>query len=136
MRIGIGMPNPVPGADGRLLVRWAQRAEEAGFSTLATIDRIAYPSYESMTVLAAAAGAIERAAGHGVGWTAGGARPEQVGPFAKRVREAWKEAGREGEPRIVALTYFALGPGTEEASRKYLEDYYRYTGMGDKIAEW
>src|ERR687887_1223575 len=60
MKIGIGLPNPVPGVDGRLLVEWARRAEEAGFSTLATIDRIAYPSYESITVLAAAAGATER----------------------------------------------------------------------------
>jgi alkanesulfonate monooxygenase SsuD/methylene tetrahydromethanopterin reductase-like flavin-dependent oxidoreductase (luciferase family) len=39
-----------------LLVDWAQRAEAAGFSGLVTIDRIAYPSYDSLTSLAAAAG--------------------------------------------------------------------------------
>src|SRR5919199_6026987 len=60
MKIGIGLPNPVPGVEGRLLVEWARRAEAGGFSTPATIDRLAYPSYESMTVLAAAAGATER----------------------------------------------------------------------------
>ena len=60
MDIGIGLPNPVPGTPGRRLVEWAQRAEERGFSSLATIDRIAYPSYESLIALAAAAAATER----------------------------------------------------------------------------
>src|SRR4051794_2447572 len=60
MKIGIGLPNTVRGAEGRTLVAWARRAEERGFSTLGTIDRIVYPSYESMTALAAAAGATER----------------------------------------------------------------------------
>src|SRR3954470_20882230 len=60
MKIGIGLPNPILGADGRTIVEWARRADELGFSTLATIDRIAYPSYDSLLVLAAAAGATER----------------------------------------------------------------------------
>ena len=60
MKIGIGLPNPVPGIKGRLLVEWAKRAEEAGFSGLVTIDRIAYPSYDSLTTLTAAAAATER----------------------------------------------------------------------------
>ena len=45
---------------GRLPVAWAGRAEERGFSSLATIDRIAYPSYDSLTVLSAAAAVTER----------------------------------------------------------------------------
>jgi alkanesulfonate monooxygenase SsuD/methylene tetrahydromethanopterin reductase-like flavin-dependent oxidoreductase (luciferase family) len=44
MRIRIVLPNPVPGTHGDTLVEWARRAEEAGFSSLATIDRILYPS--------------------------------------------------------------------------------------------
>src|SRR5919108_2486732 len=60
MRIGIGLPNTVPGAPGRLLVDWAARAEARGFSTLATIDRVAYPSYESLVTLAAAGAVTER----------------------------------------------------------------------------
>ncbi|MPZ22943.1 MAG: TIGR03619 family F420-dependent LLM class oxidoreductase [Dehalococcoidia bacterium] len=60
MKVGIGLPNPIPGTPGRLLIEWARRAEELGFTSLATIDRLAYPSYESMTVLAAAAAATER----------------------------------------------------------------------------
>jgi len=55
MRIGIGLPNPIPGTPGRLLVEWAESAEKRGFSSLATIDRIVYPSYESLITLAAAA---------------------------------------------------------------------------------
>lgn len=60
MKIGIGIPNPIKGTPGRRLVEWAQRAEERGFSGLATIDRVAYPNYDSLTTLAAAAGATER----------------------------------------------------------------------------
>src|SRR5919106_1639558 len=60
MRIGIGLPNTVPGAPGRLLVDWAARAEARGFSALATLDRIAYPSYESLVTLAAAGAVTER----------------------------------------------------------------------------
>jgi alkanesulfonate monooxygenase SsuD/methylene tetrahydromethanopterin reductase-like flavin-dependent oxidoreductase (luciferase family) len=59
LEIGIGLPNPVPGTPGRLLVDWAKRAEERGFSSLATIDRVAYPSYESLIALAAAAAVTE-----------------------------------------------------------------------------
>jgi len=49
MKIGIGLPNPVPGTPGPRLLEWARRAEDAGFSGLATIDRIAYPSYDSLS---------------------------------------------------------------------------------------
>jgi alkanesulfonate monooxygenase SsuD/methylene tetrahydromethanopterin reductase-like flavin-dependent oxidoreductase (luciferase family) len=60
VKIGIGLPNPVPNTEGHVLLDWAKRAEEAGFSGLVTIDRIAYPSYDSLTALSAAAGATER----------------------------------------------------------------------------
>jgi alkanesulfonate monooxygenase SsuD/methylene tetrahydromethanopterin reductase-like flavin-dependent oxidoreductase (luciferase family) len=236
MQIGIGLPNPIPGTPGELLIRWAARAEEAGFSSLATIDRIVYPSYESLITLAAAAAVTERiglvtnvllgptrnpvllakeaasvdqlsggrltlglgvgareddyeAAGQdfhtrgkrwdedlelihrawrgeplgagkpvgprplrgdrvpaliggmsdraiqrtirwGMGWTVGGAPPERGGPFAERVRKAWKEAGKQGEPKIVGLTYFALGDGAEERAAAYLTDYYGQYGAG------
>jgi alkanesulfonate monooxygenase SsuD/methylene tetrahydromethanopterin reductase-like flavin-dependent oxidoreductase (luciferase family) len=60
VRIGIGLPNPVLDVPGPLLVEWARRAEAAGFSSLATIDRIAYPSYDSLTALTAAAAVTDR----------------------------------------------------------------------------
>ena len=60
MKIGIGIPNTVLDATGDQLLEWARRADASGFSTLATIDRVAYPTYDSLVTLAAAAGATER----------------------------------------------------------------------------
>jgi alkanesulfonate monooxygenase SsuD/methylene tetrahydromethanopterin reductase-like flavin-dependent oxidoreductase (luciferase family) len=241
MRIGIGLPNPVPNTDGDTLVEWARRAEDAGFSSLATIDRIVYPSYESLISLAAAAAvteriglmtniliaplrdevllakeaasvdrlsagrltlglavgsrrddftalrngfetrgrrfeqqietmrkvwrgeqlsdagqasvplpgrevpiliggssdkAVERTAKYGIGYTAGGGGPDMMAPIAEKVRRSWSESGREGEPRMVALSYFALGPRAKDGSARYLKDYYAYLGeWADRIAE-
>lgn len=238
MKIGIGLPNPVAGYKqypGTRLVEWARRAEERGFSGLATIDRVAYPNYDSLTALAAAAGAtsrielltnillgpvyptallaktvasldqisagrftlgiapggraddyaavggdfarrgkdfdaqldllhrlwqgeplaeggpavtpqpvnggrvplvigggsdiaIRRAVRWADGFTIGGAPPAMVAPLFAKVREAWQEAGRDGEPRLVALAYFALGGEAEEDSRGYLKHYYEFLG--------
>jgi alkanesulfonate monooxygenase SsuD/methylene tetrahydromethanopterin reductase-like flavin-dependent oxidoreductase (luciferase family) len=230
--IGIGIPNSVRGTTGPQLLEWARRAEAAGFSSLGTIGRIAYPSYEELTVLAAAGAvttriglmsnillaptrstaelakqaatvhaltggrftlgvatggraddyaltgrdfagrgrrfdeqlaelrrafagepladgsapvvpdgaqpvpiviggasdaAVRRTVEFGIGWTAGGVPPHMVAPFVERVRAAWRDAGREGSPRIVALNYFGLGD-TEERSRGYLLDYYGFLG--------
>jgi alkanesulfonate monooxygenase SsuD/methylene tetrahydromethanopterin reductase-like flavin-dependent oxidoreductase (luciferase family) len=60
MDVGIGLPNAVRGVDRRGTVEWARRAEEVGFSSLGTIDRIVFPSYESLISLAAAAAVTER----------------------------------------------------------------------------
>ncbi|WP_222265626.1 LLM class flavin-dependent oxidoreductase [Modestobacter marinus] len=60
MEIGIGIPNSVRGATGAQLLEWARRAEAAGFSSLGTIGRVAYPSYEELTVFAAAGAVTER----------------------------------------------------------------------------
>ncbi len=60
MEIGIGLPNAVPGTSGQDLLNWARAAEEAGFSTLGTIDRIVYANYEPLTVLSAAAAVTDR----------------------------------------------------------------------------
>jgi alkanesulfonate monooxygenase SsuD/methylene tetrahydromethanopterin reductase-like flavin-dependent oxidoreductase (luciferase family) len=241
MRIGIGLPNPVPDTDGKTLVAWAQRAEGAGFSSLATIDRIVYPSYDSLISLAAAAAvteriglmtniliaplrdevllakeaasvdrlsggrltlglaaggrrddfdvvghgfttrgrrfdeqletmgrvwrgeelsdtgqpsvplpgrevpiliggstdkAVERTIKYGIGYTAGGGGPDRMAPIAEKVRRSWSESGREGAPRLVALSYFALGPRAKEGSARYLKAYYGYLGeWADRIAE-
>ena len=60
MEIGIGIPNTVTGATGEQLLAWARRADEAGFSSLATIGAVAHPGYEELTVFAAAAAVTER----------------------------------------------------------------------------
>jgi alkanesulfonate monooxygenase SsuD/methylene tetrahydromethanopterin reductase-like flavin-dependent oxidoreductase (luciferase family) len=59
MDISIGLPNTID-VDGATVVAWARRAEERGFRSLATIDRIVYPNYDSLTSLAVAAGATSR----------------------------------------------------------------------------
>ncbi|WP_433305235.1 LLM class flavin-dependent oxidoreductase [Actinoplanes sp. CA-030573] len=59
MDISIGLPNTLD-HPGPLLIEWARRAEQRGFASLGTIDRIVYPSYDTMTSLAAAAGATSR----------------------------------------------------------------------------
>ncbi len=59
MEIGIGLPNTLK-VPGSTMVEWARRAEQRGFASLATIDRIIYPTYDSLTSLAVAAGATTR----------------------------------------------------------------------------
>lgn len=57
--ISIGLPNTLH-HPGPLMVDWARRAEERGFTNLATIGRIVYPTFDTMTTLAVAAGATSR----------------------------------------------------------------------------
>jgi len=51
---------------------------------------------------------------------------------AAPVRTAWREAGRPGAPRLVALAYYALGPDAADLARAYLSDYY--ASMGEYAA--
>jgi alkanesulfonate monooxygenase SsuD/methylene tetrahydromethanopterin reductase-like flavin-dependent oxidoreductase (luciferase family) len=57
MKIGIGLPNQVRGTRPTVIPGWASRAEQAGFSTLGTVGRIAYPGVMDTVALAAAAAA-------------------------------------------------------------------------------
>src|SRR4051794_23340062 len=60
VKVGIGLPNTVPGATGIEVREWARRAEAAGFSTLGTIDRLVYANHESLIALSYAAAVTER----------------------------------------------------------------------------
>ena len=71
--------------------------------------------------------AFERAARH-AGWAMGGGTPEQFTAGAAKLRDAWQAAGREGEPRTLALAYFALGEDAKAAADRYLLDYYGFLG--------
>jgi len=52
------------------------------------------------------------------------------------VRAAWKDAGREGEPRSAVLFYFALGDDPERKARESLGDYYSFLGdYADQIVQ-
>jgi alkanesulfonate monooxygenase SsuD/methylene tetrahydromethanopterin reductase-like flavin-dependent oxidoreductase (luciferase family) len=59
MKIGIGIPNTVRGTRPTVIPEWAARAERAGFSTLGTTGRVAYPGVMDTVALAAAAGATK-----------------------------------------------------------------------------
>jgi alkanesulfonate monooxygenase SsuD/methylene tetrahydromethanopterin reductase-like flavin-dependent oxidoreductase (luciferase family) len=230
--IGIGLPNTLP-VDGTVVVDWARRAEERGFAALGTIDRIVYPTFDSLTVLAAAAGAtsriglvtaillapvyqpmglakatgtlqavsggrltlgvgvggrpddfaamdrplqrrgklmdetldllerawagehvaggdfavvpgpaavgavpvliggtsdaaVRRTVRYGAGWINGGGGPGMAAPMIAKIKAAWHEAGREGEPRISSLMYYGLSD--EQQSRRSLTSYYGFLG--------
>ena len=60
MRVGIGLPSALPGADGQLVIEWAKQADQGPFSHLGVLDRLVYESYEPLTALAAAAAVTQR----------------------------------------------------------------------------
>ena len=232
MRIGIGLPTVIPGVPGDTVLEWARRAERRGFGTLGVIDRIAYPNYEPLTALAAAAGAtstiglmtdvllgptrdpvllakqaaslaglsggrftlglgvgarpddfavvgrefhsrgrdwdaalevmdlvwqgeapagttrtsapvvrgdarprllfggtsdasIRRTVRWGAGWTASSSAGDALPALVERVRTAWRDAGRDGEPWISVLAYFAAGDGPDDPrAADFVLDYY------------
>jgi alkanesulfonate monooxygenase SsuD/methylene tetrahydromethanopterin reductase-like flavin-dependent oxidoreductase (luciferase family) len=72
--------------------------------------------------------AFRRAARHADGWTLGGGTPDAFAEGREKLRAAWAAEGREGEPRTMALFYFALGDGAEQAARATLGDYYGFLG--------
>lgn len=61
MKIGIGLPNQVPGTDPAAIPSWAAQAEQAGFEILGTVGRIAYPGVMDTVALAAAAASTHSA---------------------------------------------------------------------------
>jgi alkanesulfonate monooxygenase SsuD/methylene tetrahydromethanopterin reductase-like flavin-dependent oxidoreductase (luciferase family) len=70
---------------------------------------------------------FRRAAQH-AGWMMGGGPPERFPGELERLRAAWSDAGRSGEPRRMALGYFGLGPGATDQIHRYITDYYAFLG--------
>jgi alkanesulfonate monooxygenase SsuD/methylene tetrahydromethanopterin reductase-like flavin-dependent oxidoreductase (luciferase family) len=60
MRVGIGLPNGIPGTAGATIVEWAERAERGPFTSLGVIDRVAYDAHDPFASLAAAAAVTQR----------------------------------------------------------------------------
>lgn len=75
-----------------------------------------------------------RAARFADGWIAAGSGPDQCALGIEKTKAAWAEAGRDDEPRTMALAYFSLGERAEEEARAYLADYYAW--LGEQIAEF
>jgi alkanesulfonate monooxygenase SsuD/methylene tetrahydromethanopterin reductase-like flavin-dependent oxidoreductase (luciferase family) len=232
MKVAIGLPTTIPGAEGHQVTEWARRAEAAGFSGVGTIDRLVYPNYESLVALGAAAAVTERialitaivilpmrqnaalvakqaatiqklsggrmvlgvapggrpddyeaggvpfedrgtrfeemlddmqrvwageergfaggigpdvsgdpptlilggqidaafrrAARYGDGYIAGGGQAEYLPPAMEKLEAAWREAGRDGEPRKMSLTYFSLDDDPEAQARRTIGNYYAF----------
>jgi alkanesulfonate monooxygenase SsuD/methylene tetrahydromethanopterin reductase-like flavin-dependent oxidoreductase (luciferase family) len=237
MKIGIGLPNQVRNVRPAIIPTWAAQAEAAGFSTLGSVGRIAYPGVMDTVALAAAAGATstiglisnvligpvwpavmlakelagidgvsggrltlgvglggrpddfvvdglgprgtgkrldadietyrsiwrgdnvpgsdspavpegnrqvpilfggmvpatyERVASSGEGYIGGSVPATMVGPAFDAVRTAWKEAGRPGAPRLVAIAYYAFADA--DAGRAGVRDYY--ISAGAEVADF
>ena len=60
MKIGIGIPNQVRNMRPDVVPAWARLAEEAGFASLTTVGRQAYPGLSDTVALAAAAAVTSR----------------------------------------------------------------------------
>lgn len=71
---------------------------------------------------------FRRAARFGIGWTVAISHPDQVRAGVEDLRKAWAKAGRYGEPRVVALTYFGLGEDAPQETPAYLRSYYEFIG--------
>jgi len=54
--------------------------------------------------------------------------------MAAKARAAWAEAGREGEPRLMGLAYFALGDSADADANAALGHYYAW--LGEDIAAY
>ena len=78
-----------------------------------------------------------RAARYADGYVHGGGPPRTFERAADKMRAAWADLARTGQPRLWAQGYFALGgPDETERGRAYMRDYYSFTGpFAEKIAE-
>ena len=236
MKIGIGIPNQVRNMRPEVVPAWARLAEEAGFASLTTVGRLAYPGLSDTVALTAAAAvtsrielisgvllattwpgpllakelagidgvsggrltlglgvgqrpddfvaegygpkgrgarmdrdletyrdiwrgepvggganpavppgtrqipmlfggmapaALDRMARWGEGYIGGSVPAPMAAPAFDAARDAWRRAGREGVPRLVALAYFALGDS--DKGRQNVYDYYSVSGAFGEI---
>jgi alkanesulfonate monooxygenase SsuD/methylene tetrahydromethanopterin reductase-like flavin-dependent oxidoreductase (luciferase family) len=65
-----------------------------------------------------------RGAAYGDGWVAPSFGMPVLKDGIASARNAWKEAGRQGQPRIVVERYFSLGDSADEIADHYLMHYY------------
>jgi alkanesulfonate monooxygenase SsuD/methylene tetrahydromethanopterin reductase-like flavin-dependent oxidoreductase (luciferase family) len=60
VKVGVGLPNTIPGISGEMLFEWARLADSGPFSTLGVLDRLVYDSIEPFAALSAAAAVTQR----------------------------------------------------------------------------
>jgi alkanesulfonate monooxygenase SsuD/methylene tetrahydromethanopterin reductase-like flavin-dependent oxidoreductase (luciferase family) len=120
VKIGIGLPNQVRDVRPAVIPGWAAKAEEAGFSTLATVGRVAYSGVMDTVALAAAAGATAR-----IGLLSG-ITVATVWPAALLAKEA---AGIDG----VSGGRLTLGVGVGIRTDDFVADGPGYQGRGKRF---
>jgi alkanesulfonate monooxygenase SsuD/methylene tetrahydromethanopterin reductase-like flavin-dependent oxidoreductase (luciferase family) len=79
-------------------------------------------------VIGGSSDAAFRRAAQNAGWMMGGGPPTRFAGEVERLQAAWAAAGREGEPRKMALGYFGLGDGARDQIHRYITDYYAFLG--------
>jgi alkanesulfonate monooxygenase SsuD/methylene tetrahydromethanopterin reductase-like flavin-dependent oxidoreductase (luciferase family) len=68
-----------------------------------------------------------RIAAWGDGYMApGGGEPESMLELWRQTLRLWKEMGRQGQPRWVGASYFALGPKAFDQASRYINANYGY----------
>jgi alkanesulfonate monooxygenase SsuD/methylene tetrahydromethanopterin reductase-like flavin-dependent oxidoreductase (luciferase family) len=68
-----------------------------------------------------------RIAAWGDGYMApGGGEPESMLKLWQQTLKLWKEMGRQGQPRWVGASYFALGPNAFDQASRYINANYGY----------
>lgn len=56
----------------------------------------------------------------------GGGEPESMTKMWQLINKGWKELGRQGQPRWVGASYFALGPNALDQASAYIKANYGY----------
>jgi alkanesulfonate monooxygenase SsuD/methylene tetrahydromethanopterin reductase-like flavin-dependent oxidoreductase (luciferase family) len=56
----------------------------------------------------------------------GGGEPESMLEMWRQINKGWKELGRQGQPRWVGASYFALGPSALDHASAYIKANYGY----------
>jgi len=56
----------------------------------------------------------------------GGGEPQSMLKTWREIEKAWLTAGRQGKPRWVGASYFALGPNAAEHASRYIKANYGY----------
>jgi hypothetical protein len=56
----------------------------------------------------------------------GGGKPESMLELWRQTLKLWKEMGRQGQPRWVGASYFALGPKASDQASAYIDANYGY----------
>lgn len=74
------------------------------------------------------AATFRRMAEFGAGWIARCGDAATFAAGAERARRTWRDAGRDGEPRLVATAYACLGDDSADHAGRYLGDYNGATG--------